>query len=455
MTCNIKEKIYSFIENEKLAQAMFCALCASLFCYGLCYPIINEYVAGGFMTVFVVYECLRQHYIPVDLAFIFLWQGALICALIDFHTNDQYMYWLQWAWVLPVVYLFGKVVAGNDNAVAPVFPGLRWPDGRMRIAEKRTTIAFISLALGLFLQGLVDYIYGYIQRGEWFVQWEQFWTGETQVKNTFELEFLLITCLLPAVFYIRRKAKSICFVYLVAEAMILFFCLKTGGRINFLVLMLQVFFIAVFNVADADKIKRRKAVRWLLTLVGVLLILLLVLSLLIKLDLFGIGSIYYNSFWSRDGGVLHNVRLSCIVEGVQKSFIYPLGGFTVDALGEYGGGSSHNLWLEYARQYGLVPLICLFTFSAITVVYAVKLLLKSSDRFSWCKRLLVPAVICLNMYHSMEPNGHAQRHLWLFCIVISGMLARIAGMDQEKYVSCRQDLKQESRLCDRYKIKSE
>lgn len=44
----------------------------------------------------------------------------------------------------------------------------------------------------------------------------------------------------------------------------------------------------------------------------------------------------------------------------------------------------------------------------------------------------------------MEPNGHAQRHLWLFCMAISGMLSRIADMDQEKYVSCKRDLKKEN-----------
>ncbi len=433
MNHTITGQINKFIENEKVAQLMFAAICASLFTYGFCYPIINEYLAGGFMTVLVIYECLRQRYVPLDLAFIFLFQGAIICAAIDFLTNLDYMYWMQWAWVLPMGYLLGKVIPGRDHMIEPLFPGKEWPAGKMRRSEKRTSLAFLSLTLGLFLQGIIDYIYGYIQRGEWFVLWNQFWGGESQVKNTYELEFLLTTCLFAAVFYIRRYFKPALFIYLVAEAIILFFCLKTGGRINFLVLLLQVLFIALFNVIDSQDARKKQALGWLFRIVLAGLALLIILSLLISFNVAGIGDMYYNSFWSRNGGVLHNVRLACITEGVQKAFAYPLGGFSVDALGKYGYGSSHNMWLEYARQYGLVPLICLFTFTVITLVYAIQLLFKKSARFRWIKRLLVPAVICLNMYHSMEPNAHANRNLWLFCLVVSGMVSRVKRDDNYLY----------------------
>ena len=432
MTFSIKEKVCNFIDNKLAAQISFCAICASLFTYGFCYPIINEYAAGVFMTVLVIFECLRQRFVPLDLAFIFLLQGAIICAAIDFLTNLDYMYWMQWAWVLPMGYLLGKVIPGNDSSIEPIFPGKEWPAGRMRSSDKRITLAFISLTAGLFLQGLIDYIYGYIQRGEWFVLWNQFWGGESQVKNTYELKLLLVTCLLAAVFFIRRQLRSVFYAYLAAEALIIFLCFKTGGRINFLVLLLQIIFVALFNVIDSQDARKRQALKGLIAIILAGLALLIILSTLISFNIGGLGDLYYNSFWSRDGGVLHNVRLECIVEGVQKSFYYPLGGFTVDALGPYGGGSSHNMWLEYARQYGLVPLICFFTFSLITIFYGIQLLLKKTTRYSWLKRLLVPGLICLNMYHSMEPNAHANRNLWLFCLVISGMVARVAEPGQKQ-----------------------
>ena len=39
------------------------------------------------------------------------------------------------------------------------------------------------------------------------------------------------------------------------------------------------------------------------------------------------------------------------------------------------------------------------------------------------------------MYHSMEPNAHANRNLWLFCLVISGMVARIVKDENCRYIN--------------------
>lgn len=363
------------------------------------------------MAVFVVYECFRQRYVPMDLAILFLFQGLLICAIIDFHTNEQYMYWLHWAWVLPLGYLLGKVVAlGQDSA-------------------KKIVLAFGCLAAGMFCQGVLDFSYDYVQNGYWATEkWMQFWIHtEYQPRTTFELEWLFTTSLtFYALYYMVKVNSRKLWIYLVlaCQVIIQFFCFKTEGRTNAAYLIIVVAFGILLYTYDCYKEKKKKELHFLIGLVTVAAVAVLVFMIAFKLNVGGLYDKYENSYLSGSGGIIKNVRFRAIAEAIVLLSQNHLGGFTGTVL---KGGRSHNMWLEYARQYGLVPFASLYAFKLVTVIYAIRLIIHRHVGKK-IRYILLPAFVCVNLYYTMEPNGHAYRNFWLFglflCGIISGILRK-------------------------------
>lgn len=393
--------------SDKIKRIIFYLTCVSLFTYGFCFPIINEYVAGAFMAVLVIAEIIRQKYLPVDLPMLFLVEAMLCIALIDFHRDTQYMYKLQWAWVLPLGYLLGKAVVGAAKD-----------------CDKRCLSAYACLAAGMFLQGIVDYAYGFKQMAEWGYlssAWAQFWTGEYEVRIAYEFELNLTISLIGVAIYIYKKNKALSIFLLFANIFIQLCAYLTNGRQTVIYMGLSLVIVAALNLYD-KRLELGSFEKRLYTLLAIMIAAVAVVAIAFyKFHFWGLIEIDEESKWLRDGGIIHNIRFEADAEILQLLRDNPLGGFYGTIL---GGGQSHNMWTEYAREWGIVPFVLLVIFSCLTVVDALRLAFSRKVNLL-VKYTLFSSFVCINLYYFMEPNAHAHRNFWLFGLFISGMIREI------------------------------
>lgn len=397
------------IDESQIARISFCAICASLFTYGFCFPIIDEHIAGVLMAFFVIVEIIRQKYMPIDLAFLILMETMLCVALIDFYTTEDYRYKIHWAIVLPLGYLLGKAIVGHG-----------------RDTDKRTLIAYASLAVGMFAQGVVDYTYGHIQiaRGErprW--EWLQFWTRDFEVKNTYEIEFMLTISAVGLALYIFKKNRTVSLLILLANVYIQICAAISSGRgpVMYALAALLLFFIMYFYDRGFKLKKREKKIFIVLATLAIIFIILAVIF--VEFNFFGLIEVDEDNYWFRDGGIFHNVRFAMDIAAIKLLFSNPLGGsFTITEVSSYYQ-KSHCLWTEYGREWGFLPFVMLCLFSIFTVVDAVRLAL-SKEITRTIKYILVTSFACMMLYNLMEPVGHSRRHFLLFLLFISGMIRR-------------------------------
>lgn len=404
----LTDKILLSFENDKIEKIIFSAICASFFTYGFAYPIINEYIAAAFMAIFVVIEIVRQRYLPVDLAMLFLIEVMFVIALIDYNSSKYYLATLHWAWVLPLGYLLGKAIVGH-----------------IAVADKRCLVAYASLAIGMFLQGIIDFTYGAFQPGGYYTSiWKQFWTRETDVRNTFELEFVLTTSLIGVAIYIYKKNRLVSNLIIIANIIIQFFSVVTQGRSSYCYLLVMLIVFAILNLYDKKCVLSKLEKRIYVCIPGALVVLILLAVTAIKFNVCNLGEIYEESMWTDGGGIIHNVRFEANDEILRMLPYNPLGGYA-GTVQENGG--SHNLWLEYAREWGLMPFFMLVIFSGLTAIDALRLAFSSKVNLL-VKYTLFSSVVCINLYYFMEPNAHAHRNFWLFGLFISGMIRRVVEL---------------------------
>lgn len=393
--------------DEKIEKIIFCAICASLFTYGFCYPIINELVAGAFMGVLVMIEIFRQRYLPIDFAALLLIEVMFAIALIDYMCSEYWFTSLRWAWVLPLGYLLGKAAVGS------------YAD-----ADKRSLAAYASLTAGMLMQGLVDHTYGFMQMaevGEFLSGWNQFWTKENEVRTTFQLGFLLTISLIGVAVYIYRKNKALSILLIVVNVIIQICAYLTSGRQPIIYMGLLLIIVAALNLYD-KKFKVGQIEKWIYRLLAIFILAVALLAIAFyKFRFFGLVEIDTENMWLRDGGILHNIRFEVDAEAIKMLPNNPLGGYECTILDH---GISHSMLTEYAREWGLMPFALLVIFSVLILVEALRLAFSRKINVI-VKYTLFPAFICINLYHLMEPNAHAHRNFWLFGLFISGMIRRI------------------------------
>lgn len=403
---NIKAK--RKVDEEKIAKISFWTICASLFTYGFCFSIIDERVAGAFMAVFVIVEIIRQRYIAVDLPFIILVETMLCVALVDFHTLETYMHSLHWAWVLPLGYLLGKAVAGDNSD-----------------ANRRTFIAFASLSGGMFAQGVVDYTYGFTQWIRWGNPtdcWVQFWPYQFESRNTIEIEFLLTVATLGVAVHIYNTNRRLSLALLFANVYFQIVSFIAKGRGQLLYAMAALIIFEIMHIYE-KRFKLSKKEKKILLAASLTIFILAVLGIVfIEFRFFGLIEVNEDSRWFRNGGLLHNVRFQINKDALKLLIQNPLGGlFDVPGMGT--SGKSHNTWTEYGREWGFMPFILLNLYTLMTIIDAIRLAMKR-DISSSIKYTLCTSLFILYLYFAMEPTGYSRRHFMLFAFFVSGMIRR-------------------------------
>ena len=126
---------------------------------------------------------------------------------------------------------------------------------------------------------------------------------------------------------------------------------------------------------------------------------------------FALAGVYYRNR-IMDG------RLLNIKEALLLWKEMPWGSFTVTSSIAL---SSHSMWLDYARDYGIMVAIPLLIFALICLVRFVKLIM-SKDRNDWLSYALIVSFILFNVYFSLEAVPYNQKYIFYIALLSWGML---------------------------------
>lgn len=427
---NIKDYIFEAFTSNIVERFFFSIICATAFTASFCHwlldlsykykPTQEGTLHIDFTWVFwicfvvVLYYLIRNYLITnkivkFDLALILLCQSFIFVGILDYH-NEQYPS-IPYAWILPMGYIIGKYAIGTE----------------IHTVEKNIEKIYFCLAFGSVGILTLDLIQLCLFVKDWGVpftqiytlaigEWPGFLTNDGQNRCTMEFGAVLITSALGYTFMKIREHKILCISTIIASFICILFSFLSTGRGVIVLLALSIGTFAFMLLLDKRKHIPRKAKLIVLLFFIAMFIFVSIILLAIDGDWFGIKDMYLNSYWSRDGGIINNVRFSIDWNGFISMLQYPLDNYEEIA----GLARPHSMLLEYGRVYGISVYIGLVLFRVITFLYAFLLLQKKDAEI---KYLLIPAFICVNAYYSMEPNGHALKYFWLIGLLISGFIA--------------------------------
>ncbi|SCZ81241.1 hypothetical protein [Pseudobutyrivibrio xylanivorans] len=417
-----KLHINRVLKLNKMERFVFSVLCATLFTSGLCHWLLDlsyKYIPTqvsslhvDFQWVFwislfvVLYYSINSNSkfskrLQIDIPFLIIVQTLFLCGVLDYQ-KERYAT-IPYTWILPMAYLCGKAVLTYDSSTI----------------NKRILMLYFSLAVGMFLVGVLDFEGNMQEVKEYGTllteEWEGFWTGEWQNRCTMEFGGVLITSAYGYTLYNRKKRWGLFFLHSIALVLIIIFDILVTGKENIILFLMTIVLTIILYMYDNWNHVSLTIKKALLYVLLGMTVIFLVLVFIYYIDFANFREIYWNGEWL--SGVFSNVRFSMDWNGFKSMIKYPLSDYEL----EYGLEPPHSMVLEYGRVYGITVFIGLSLFRILTIKDAFVLALDRKLN-STIKYLLFPAFTCVNLYYSMEPNGHALRYIWMPGLFISGMI---------------------------------
>lgn len=121
-------------------------------------------------------------------------------------------------------------------------------------------------------------------------------------------------------------------------------------------------------------------------------------------------------------------RLAAIKEAIKLIWDNPWGGFTVTALGI---NTSHDMYLDYARDYGCVVFYTLVIFQLLQILDWIRLVfvykLKSLESF-----FLGLSLAFLTCFYLLESTAMQYRYMWYAGLILAGMTRTFIEKNKEE-----------------------
>ncbi|SDB38979.1 hypothetical protein SAMN02910298_01923 [Pseudobutyrivibrio sp. YE44] len=391
--------------REKLYDYWFIVLMASVFTFSFVLTAITYeqwFATGMVMAIVLVAGVAITGHIEFDLKLLFLFEAFLLVAVKD---NINYAkYDVAFAWILVIPYLLGKLVVGKKEG-----------------SDKRLFYAYNVLGFAMAFLCLGDILYTHIRGSMWITLFYRFWNDENYSRSSAEMFFTLVQGALAYAFLYRQKKKAYFALISLLNITIFGLMIYHEGRFSLVAVFAGIIIVVAMYYIDNFSHEKMKQ---LLKIVGVISAMAVLVILLVKINLFGLGDIYNNSFLSRDGGLLKNVRIASTLTILSNLKNYPLGGY--NELSEIG---SHDMWLDYGNHYGLPVLACLVCYLLLTFIDAARLCFIKEKDFG-IKYLLIPGFILLNLNYIIEGAAFSIRLYLCYGLFLAGMIR--AKLEQEK-----------------------
>lgn len=302
--------------------------------------------------------------------------------------------------VIPVLfYLLGRQLVGNLSKASHY--------------EYRSEFITLAIVMGMFVHALLNF-YAWLQEHNGKL-WDDFWPDNLCVATTTH-SFLAVgagALIAYGIYYMTKKwyySILILFVALIANVINIIYDNRMVLSITILILGMNALIYVYLN--------RKSKKTWYIAVL-VLIVLMIILGLVFGLNIGNIkGSLYFQNFMTRDGGIIKNVRFQIQAKAISQLLSHWKGGVTMELL---GFGSTHNYWLDLANHTGLLPfiLMVLFTFSAIKDMV---LLILSNDISTKLKYLLPSVFMSFFLYHCVEPGGIVRPDYILYLTIMAGVI---------------------------------
>lgn len=394
--------------KDKIEDIIFYSSLVSLFVYGLTFPLFNLKLLSAMLCTYCFLVAYTRKQLSVDIGFILIFITYLLIAVMDLHKgNDTRIFFVT---LLPFGYMFGKLIVPRDKS----------------IRETRLFILIFALALGLFLHGVLDYYMGPLYKMPGASNWSEFWTGKEDVsRNVFDFDFVYMTSLFAIVFFMLKKNKVVAITIVILNIIVEICTFTGGGRYNICMMILTTAAVLLlYFLSNFRNLSKETKKKIYISGIGIIVVIALVF-LLVKLNSFGLYDLYSDSYLSRDGGILHNVRFEVIAESMQLMLQEPLGGWKVTAWEKYGAAASyngltHSTQFLYAQEYDII----IFALMTITMLLFIKdiILIAIKKNKSIVDYLLCALFFNLNVYIFLDTFPWRYREYWLFALVVSGFV---------------------------------
>jgi len=412
------ESISKIFEKKKFEMAF---IYTALFMYGLMYNLISTAAMMYMLIAIVVVDCLvfGAGHLHVDFNFLFLTGFSVMMFSYDEFTMPNIPAWRSsWHYVLifPLSYLAGKIIVNISN-------------------DKYETVsknALIAMGSGFCIQTLLNYSMNYTTGAMDTETWPSFFENEMFSRNNYEYGFFFVTTALIYVLIERKKNKALATIVVILNILIQYLGVRWEGRLNAGILIIELGLMIPIYLFNQTKTKNRDYRKILIaTVTGIVTVALLIAGAF-NFNWFGFRDLYMSSYWTGSGGVFHNVRFALMREGLVNSAKFPLGGWE-SAMDVHNGGSTHNAYLEWSRNYGIVPWILIETFRMISLVQVLRLTINRNGKGN-LRYWLLPLWIALNIYLSFDPAGFYRRYNWVPFFVLAGIIFELHIREDETLI---------------------
>ena len=375
---------------------------AGLLIFSIMFPAIPGRFTALFLCLFGLIAVVSKKELYNDWTLRIVFVVAFAIGMIDWHAGvpDNLKYILIW----PLSFVFGKWLVGNKKDDS----------------EKNLVVASAVMTIGLFIQGVINYCNHNdgIEISESWNGWNEIWTGNFMSRTVYTYDFLLVaSTLFLAVLLFNKKRMLAIGIVIINIATIVMDLIMARGRLQVVMQVAVTFIMLAIYLFNNRKKTSEKSKKLFLIAVIAFVAAIVLFSVLVALNVGGIGDAYHNSFLSRDGGILRNSRFRSMAEGLVLTFQQPLGGWETPSL-----GIAHNVFLLFAKEYDIIIFFILIAFEVLSLINAFKLILKKNCTYG--DYLAFSMLITLLLYYNIETCPWRYRSYWVILIITSGFISQ-------------------------------
>jgi len=367
----------------------------------------DKYIILWCMFAGIVFY-LQNKKTGLDITFLFLTLAVMLNGIGTLYYLGEE---LSYTWkdiiklVVPtiLVYPFAKQVAYEKN-------------------DRDIEVILLTIVVGTFLYSLLNH-YSYIFYGNGLRMWSEFWTKYRMNATHHSYWGCFIAGILGYGIWCLFNKK--CFKGILIVCFVLienYIQIVVGNRmvlcVTALSLLMSLVLFLFLNLKNKKKIK-------FVVFGGIIVIVVLVAA--ISLNVFGIrSSEYFQNFFTRDGGIMNNIRFRMIYEAITMLPSHWKGGANMWAAGWYW---VHNYWLQVANVSGIIPFILWMIVNIGAVIDTIKLI-KSRYINDQIKYILIPMITSIVGYLMMEPGGTELNRYIIFYVILIAILKQLANKDK-------------------------
>ena len=296
----------------------------------------------------------------------------------------------------------------------------------MRLIEKTRQLV-LALTIGMFINSLLNdmeyFIWGF-SNGR---RWTEFWS-KWDIPATQQVFWQLLIVGLTFYFMYYLKTHTILYsILLIGSLFSIWFSLITKSRMLIVIFgIVLIVNILLFFYLNWKKDYIRHIFKLLLLTIAIVAVVFLCLWITNFNDC---RNLFENSIWSRDGGILHNIRFQAQLDAIRQLLKYPSGGRQMElASGLY---FVHNVWLDMANASGIFSFFLICVYTIFTFINMFKLIIHKRINPE-SKYLLVSAYFSLWLYYMVETALDAHLMLWAIWMPICGIVSGYLNIQKMK-----------------------